>query len=183
MRYDIFQHNIRALLHQRNILFPICLLLGLSQFVSIIFLFNKKERIVIVPASVDKTFYIESNVVSPTYLEQMGLFFSQLILSKSTESAAKQREVVLRHTLPRFHGSIKEQLIEEEKHLNKEGGSYHFYPVSTEIITGKNIVIITGERISLIGERIVAKEREKYTISFVCQNGRLYISGFSGEKI
>lgn len=183
MRYEIFKTNLKSLLKQRNILFPLCLILSLTQFVSVVCLFIKKERIVIVPAVVDRTFWVDSNKVSLTYLEQMGLFLSQLILSKSYESASKQREIVLRHTYPKFYGVIKNFLIEEEEHLKKENGSYQFYPVATEVLPNKNIVILTGERIGMIGQRIVSKEREKYSIHFKYTNGKLYLSGFTGEKL
>lgn len=49
-----------------------------------------RERIVVVPPSVHKTFWVEADRVSPEYLEEMGYFLMQLILNVTPQSVDHQ---------------------------------------------------------------------------------------------
>jgi hypothetical protein len=55
------------------------------------------ERIVVVPPTIHKTFWVESDRVSSEYLEQMGYFLMQLTLNVTPQSVDHQAKVLLQY--------------------------------------------------------------------------------------
>lgn len=53
---------------------------------------DKKDRVVVLPAEITKSFWLDANGVSPEYLEQMGLFalHSLLIILQRPLSTTKE---------------------------------------------------------------------------------------------
>jgi conjugal transfer pilus assembly protein TraE len=119
MNADFHKENLSSLRYQKNIFLALVFLLSFALILMALFLFWKQERIVIVPPFIEKEFWVDSKSVSPTYLEQFGYFLGELILTKSSQSAATQRSVVLRHTDPAYVGILNKKLYEEEQLLSK----------------------------------------------------------------
>ena len=132
MNKELFERNQQFLLFQRNIFCALSLILAVSLVVLLFFLFTKRERIVVVPPVVEQTFWVDGKNVSSTYLEQFGYFLSSLLLTKSPETAASQRTILLRHADAAFSGELKNKLIEEETKLKKQNASYVFHPMKIE---------------------------------------------------
>ena len=104
MKMSVLDANLRGLYYQRNIFAAVSILLGIVLVVISCFLFVKRERIVVVPPVVGQEFWVDGNTISPTYLEQFGVFLGELLLNKSAQSALEQRTIILRHTDPSFSG-------------------------------------------------------------------------------
>ena len=134
MSHIFLEKNVKFLLFQRNVFVAFSFLLILVVLVLSSFLFFKQERVIIVPPVIEKEFWVDAKHVSPTYLEQFGYFLGQLLLAKSSQSAASQRSIVLRHTDPSYAGILKQRLIEEEEVLKKQSTSYVFYPVEIRLL-------------------------------------------------
>lgn len=111
------EKKIGFLIFQRNVFAAFSFLSAVAIIILSSFLFFKQERVVIVPPVIEKEFWVDSQHVSPTYLEQFGYFLGQLLLAKSSQSAASQRTVLLRHTDPSYVGTLKKRLVEEEEIL------------------------------------------------------------------
>ena len=63
------------------------------------------ERVVVVPPTIHKTFWVESDRVSSEYLEQMGYFLMQLTLNVTPQSVDHQAKVLLQYAAPaQFQG-------------------------------------------------------------------------------
>lgn len=176
MKSDILSYNIDTLKFQRNGLVVITMGLLLSLLIALFMLMMKQDRVVVVPPFVEKEFWVDAKNVSPTYLEQYGLFLSQLILEKSPQSAAKQREMVLRHTDPSFAGSLRKRLVEEEEILKKQNTSYVFYPVDVRVDIKKMEVLLVGDRVVYVSHNPVATEREEYMMGFSFSGSRLLLT-------
>lgn len=176
MDTNIYTSKLCKLIQQRRFLLPILLLLSLTQFLSVIFLFCKKERIVLVPPLVSQVLWVEGYAVSQTYLEHMGLFMGQLLLSNSAESIVAQRETILRFVHPAAYTTLRQYLIGEEEHLKKQQGSYHFHVHSLVPHTEKNSVTLIGDRESYVGGKRIDQAREAYTLTFAFQSGRYLLT-------
>lgn len=177
-----FEQNLNHLSLQRNFLLGLSALLAIGLILTSSFLFLKTERIIVVPSVIEKEFWVESNAVSATYLEQFGLFLGQLLLSKSSYSADLHRSILCRHTEPAYLSSLKQKLVEEEEVLKKQNASYVFYLhnifVNPELLT----VTLLGERKFFIaGQQPIGKSCG-YTLHFTYQGARLLLSGISHEK-
>ncbi|MFI5343139.1 MAG: type IV conjugative transfer system protein TraE [Chlamydiales bacterium] len=182
MNSEIQKISHRSLLFQRNAFLALSGLLSISLIVTTVFLFWKSERIIVVPAVIEKEFWVEPNNVSATYLEQLGYFLGELSLTKSAQSAPLQRAIILRHTDPAFSTELQKKLIEEEKRLDKEKASYVFFPVTVHTDMGRKEVLITGDRTIYVSGKAVSTDRESYLLSFNIQGSRLLLKGITAKE-
>ena len=63
-----------------------------------------RERVVLLPPAVHKSFWVEQDRVSPEYLEQMGYFLLQLILNVTPQSIDHQSRLLLQYAAPAAAG-------------------------------------------------------------------------------
>lgn len=182
MNSDYLKKNLSTLTFQRNIFLSLSFVLAVSLLILAIFIFQKNERIIISPPKIDKEFWVESSSVSPTYLEQFAIFLGQLILTKSPQSAAAQRSVVLRHVDPSVYGEINKKLVDEEKKLIKQQAAYVFYPTDIQMDMPNLQMLLTGDRIFYVSGKSVSTSRENYKLSFVYAGGRLLLKEISREE-
>ncbi|MFQ5729706.1 MAG: type IV conjugative transfer system protein TraE [Waddliaceae bacterium] len=182
MRIANLRRSTRNLLFQRNIFLGLSFILALAFVPVSLLLFFKQERIVVVPPVVEKTFWVEKDNVSATYLEQFGHFLGQLLLGKSEQSASLQKEIVLRHTDPAFAGHLQKKLKEEEIRLRKQNASYVFYPERIEIDQKKLTVFLWGERSLFVEEKKISSSKEGYVLGFNCVGSRLLLNSLEKKE-
>lgn len=182
MDANIYVSKLLKLIKQQRILLPAVLILSATQLLSVIFLFCKKERVVLVPPLVSQVMWVDGYQVSQTYLQQMGLFMGQLLLSNSAESVKLQMDTILRFVHPAAYTTMRQYLIGEEEHLKKHQGSYHFNIQATEINPQKRSVTLTGDRESFVGGKRVDQARESYTLTFKMNHGRYLLTGCQKEE-
>jgi conjugal transfer pilus assembly protein TraE len=182
MSHLFLEKNIKFLLFQRNVFVAFSFFLILIVLVLSTFLFFKHDRVVIVPPVIEKEFWVDANHVSPTYLEQFGYFLGQLLLAKSSQSAASQRSIILRHTDPSYAGILRQRLIEEEEVLKKQSTSYVFYPVEIKVNPEQMSLLLTGDRLVFIGGKEASKEREGYILRFNYSGSRLLLKEITLEN-
>lgn len=178
----VFEKSLQFLEFQRNVLIAISLLMAIGVIILSSFLFLKQERIIIVPPVIEKECWVDSNNVSPTYLEQLGLFLGQLLLGKSSQSAASQRSVLLRHADPSYSGALKQRLIEEEEVLRKQNASYVFYPIDIKVDTAQMSLTLIGDRLLFVAGKQVSSEREEYTLYFSLLGSKMLLKGITSNR-
>jgi conjugal transfer pilus assembly protein TraE len=182
MNHLFLEKKIKFLLFQRNVFVAFSFLLLMIIFVLSISLFFKQDRIVVAPPVIEKEFWIDAKHVSPTYLEQFGYFLGQLLLAKSSQSAASQRAIILRHTDSSYAGILRQRLIEEEEVLKKQSTSYVFYPIEIKANPDQLSLLLKGDRLVFIGGKETAREREGYVLSFIYNGSRLLLKEIASEK-
>ncbi len=179
MKKSILENTTHYLRFQRNIFAALAVLLSISLIIISTFLFLKKERVIIVPPTIEKEFWVDGKQISATYLEQIGYFLGQLLLSKSPYSSSSQRTILFRHSDPAFIGVLKQKLLSEEELLKKQNASYVFYPISIQTDLQKNQVLLEGDRVFYVSGKQVSSERESYLLSFRYTGSRLLLSGIN----
>lgn len=182
MDTNIYMNKLMRLLKQQRILLPAVLILSATQLLSVIFLFCKKERVVLVPPLVSQVMWVDKYQVSQTYLQQMGLFMGQLLLSNSAESVKLQMETILRFVHPASYTTLRQYLIGEEEHLKKQQGSYHFNIHAIEVHPQTHSVTLTGDRESYVGGKRIDQARESYTLTFKMNHGRYLLTRCQKEE-
>lgn len=182
MRSSIYISKLLAVTKQRDVLLPMCAILSVTQLLTLGFLFFKKERVILIPPVVNQPMWIDGYAVSPTYLEQMGVFLGQTLLSNSVQSLQAGRDMLLRFVHPSVYTHFRQHLIEEEAHLQKQQGSYHFHVCSVTVDPGTNSVLLEGDRASYIGDRRIDQAREKYRLTFAFSHGRYLLTGCTKES-
>ncbi len=178
MKARLLNHRLGDLLHQRNFLFSLVAALLLLNFTQAILVLFKSERVVVVPPEVKREFWLEKNQVSAGYLEEMALFFADLILESSPESTTYMREIILRNTVAQGYGALKSRLLEDERRIKKDRVVTSFRPNSVKVNSSRLIVTILGDLMSFVGEKRISQSRDTYQFQFVYQHGRLLIQTF-----
>lgn len=150
------------------------LLLGFSVFCLV-----GRERIVIVPPIVNRDFWVGTDTVSDSYLEQMSEFFTGLLLNVTPNSFATRAEHLLQHVAPNAYPTLKTQLVERQLELERRAISTAFYPASFKVDRSKLLVELKGELKILVGNAAIQSQTKIYHIQFSQHQGRLYIQQFS----
>jgi type IV conjugative transfer system protein TraE len=148
-------------------------LLGMSTFFMI-----GKERVIVVPPVVSHEFWIASDSVSDSYLEQMSEFFSGLVLNVTPSSFSSRSEQLLQHVDPSTYALVKAQLVEQGTEVARRAMSTNFHPVSFKIDRKNLIVEVKGDLKILIGNSPIETMSKNYQIQFSHRNGRIYIREF-----
>lgn len=81
MRLLLTVARLQRLIHQRNLFVGISSVLLMANLLLAFKNFFYKERVVIVPPELHQSFWVEGNRVSNHYLEEMALFFAQVLIS------------------------------------------------------------------------------------------------------
>ena len=150
------------------------LLLGFSVFCLV-----GKERVVVVPPIINRDFWVATDTVSDSYLEQMAEFFAGLLLNVTPNSFTTRSEHFLQQVAPNAYPALKTQLVEQKLELERRAMSTTFHPSSFKVDRGKLLVELKGELKILVGNASIQSQTKTYHIQFVQHHGRLYIQQFS----
>jgi conjugal transfer pilus assembly protein TraE len=178
----IREHTLRALKVQRNIFLAMMFFLLLLCLLLSLLIFRKAERIVVIPAVVEKEFWVEGSSVSPSYLEQMACFVGELLLTRSPASSNTQLAILMRHTDPAFSPLLKEKLAAELAKLAKDNASYVFFRTQVTVDPEHLSVALQGDRALLLGDKILSTVKESYRLGFKNWGGRLLLASIEKEK-
>jgi conjugal transfer pilus assembly protein TraE len=176
MKRVFFEDNLASLYNQRNLAVLLIFLLVLCLALCCGYLFLKNERVVVVPAIVEKEFWVDNNHISPTYLEQFGCFLGQLILTKSSYTAETQKKILLRHVDPLYGAQLIQRLEAEKITLSKGNSSYAFFITGIEVSPEIKSVLLKGTRVFSVAGKVLSEVQESYLLGFSYQDGRLLIN-------
>ena len=184
MKQRLFSLRLKNLGTQRNLLLIIITGLVVSNVILAIGVMDKQEIVILVPPEISRGFTFTSNHPSESYLQEMSLFFSSLVLDNSEQSFTYKREMILRYVDPEFFGDLKRQLMETQERYTKENLSTHFRPLEVVVDTNKLQASVTGEMETFVGGTRVSGTKETFVISYAYKRGFLSITSFkSGEAV
>jgi conjugal transfer pilus assembly protein TraE len=180
MNTQVLTDSYNKVLTERNrLLFAfaiatiLSLLLGASNFYLI-----GRERIVVIPPTVSRAFWVASDSVSDSYLQEMSQYFSSLLLNITPNTFAVNSEHLLQNVAPQHFGALKAQLVQQQMEIERRGVSTSFYPASFKIDKQKLLVELKGELKILVGNAPLESKTKTYHIKFVQRHGRLFIQFF-----
>lgn len=185
MKYLLHNSRIQHLIQHRN---GYLVLASGSLFLNImlsflLFSMIGKERIVIVAPSINKSFWVTSNHVSPEYLSEMSLFLAGLRFNITPSNVVMQRQLLLGYVHPNSYESLKMQMISEAEHITKEHVVTVFYPIDRPLVDIQKMSSrITGDLQSSIGDLQLPSKRLTYQINFSYENGSLLVRSFEEIK-
>lgn len=173
--------NIQHLVFQRNAFLALSLALSIVVIVLSVSLSLRKERLVVVPHSINETVWISGNRVSESFLRQQANVVSSLLLNKTLSSSKQQAESLLEITHPSLYGHLRNKLAEEQKLLN-EGVSYVFVPLEIKVNEEAMSVETIGDLHTYISKKEHVVSREKYTYKFSFNGQVLLLSEIQREE-
>jgi conjugal transfer pilus assembly protein TraE len=176
MNNIIRDNTVRGLTIQRNVFITLIMFLLVVNLLFGIVFFRKSERIVVIPAVLEKEFWIDGGKVSASYLEQMGSFVGDLLLTRSPASSDMQLGILLRQTAPEFALILSNRLESELTKLKKDNASYVFFKTKVIVDPQKLSVLLEGDRILFLKEQVLSTVHERYLLTFINFGGRLLLS-------
>jgi len=184
MKHAINKSLLEKIIKQRNgylVLASGLVILTLAMLLIIAQLINKQSTI-IVPPTINKSFWVTKNSASSEYLAEMSSFFTELRLNVTPHSIAKQHEMLLRYVAPQYYGKLKTRLISEAERIKKSNISTVFYPVDIQVNQNNLKVTIIGDLKSFIGQTTLPNHRKAYLITYNFHHGHLYVTNFKEVK-
>ena len=145
---------------------------------ALVFRLSSHQRVVMVPPSVHKTFWVEEERVSAEYLEQMGYFLMQLTLNVTPQSVDHQSKVLLQYAAPAAYGELRTTLLSAAERLKRDGAATVFSPRELRVDERGLRVGIRGQLTTFISDRRVSEVAKAYAIEFQYTAGQIFLKAF-----
>jgi conjugal transfer pilus assembly protein TraE len=136
------------------------------------------ERTVIVPPSINKSFWVTRDKASNEYLEQMGSFVAWLVLDVTTASIDWKKDILLGYAQPDFHGELKVRQEVEATRLKRINASTSFLPQQLVASEDSQSLVIHGRLRTLVNNLETANELKSYRVEFDYAGGRMHLRAF-----
>jgi conjugal transfer pilus assembly protein TraE len=184
MKYLLQKSRLQHLIQHRNgyLTFACGSLLLNILLVMVLFCMIGRERIVVVPPDIQKSFWVTSSRVSPDYLSEMVLFLNSLSFNITPSNASMQHKILLRYVDSTIYSTLKMKLMEIEDHIKKEHITMAFYPRDVKVDTNKLAAIVTGDLQYTVGDIQLLPQQVKYQYGFRYTQGRLTLTSFPEVK-
>ena len=137
-----------------------------------------RERVVMVPPTISKTFWVESERVSAEYLEQMAYFLAQLTLNVTPASVDHQVRVLLQYAAPGSYGELRATMVAAAERVKRDGASTVFSTQDLVVDEQGMRVGIRGQLATFISDRRVADVARGYAIELQYAGGRIFLKAF-----
>lgn len=136
------------------------------------------ERTIVVPPSIDKTFWVTKDRVSKAYLEQMGSFIAWLILDVSPASVDWKKDILLNYVAPDQYGAMKSRQEIEAERLKRINASTFFLPQQLVASEANQTVVIRGRLRTQVNGQDTATDTKTYVAEFRYAGGRMHLYAF-----
>jgi len=154
------------------------LILGLLISLVIIVNLIGMERTIVVPPTIEKTFWVTKDRVSKEYLEQMASFVSWLILDVTPGTIDWKKDILLNYVDPEQHGSLKSRQEVEAARLKRINASTFFLPQQLVANDQDQTVAVRGRLRTQVNGQETATDTKAYLAEFQYVGGRVHLKAF-----
>ena len=154
--------------------------LAAGQILALIVIFNLlgTVRTVVVPPSIDKTFWVTRDKASSEYLEQMGSFIAWLVLDVTPASIDWKKEILLGYVEPEQYGPLKTRQEVEAERLKRINAATVFAPQQLVPSEEGQSVVIRGRLRTLVNGFETANDLKAYRVEFSYAGARMHLKSF-----
>lgn len=154
--------------------------LALGQFLSLAVILNLlgSVRTVVVPPSINKSFWVERDKASAEYLEQMGSFIAWLVLDVTPASIDWKKDVLLGYVEAEQHGALKTRQELEAMRLKRINASTAFMPQQLVPSEDAQSIVVRGRLRTLVNGQETANDLKAYLVEFSYAGGRMHLKTF-----
>ena len=135
-------------------------------------------RTVIVPPSIDKSFWVSRDKASSEYLEQMGSFIAWLVLDVTPSSIDWKKGVLLGYVEPGQYGALKTRQEVEAERLKRINASTLFMPQQLVPSEDAQTVVVRGRLRTLVNGFETANDFKAYLLEFSFNCARMHLTTF-----
>lgn len=160
----------------RTTLFAV-VLLSVALFLSVIALLKVigTERTVVVPPSLNKTFWITNDRASAEYLEQMAGFMTWLVLDVSVHTMEWKKQTLLSYVPPDKAGAMKTRMELEADRLKALNAATYFLPRHFTPDEATQAVVVRGILRTQINGVDTSNVEKAYLVGFEQSGGRIHL--------
>ena len=137
-----------------------------------------RERVVLVPPTINKTFWVDSERVSAEYLQQMAYFLLQLTLDVTPQSVDHQASVLLQYAAPASFGELRAAMAATADRLKRDGASTLFSTRDLVVDEATQRVGVRGQLTTFVSDRRVSEVSKAYAIELQYAGGRVFLKAF-----
>jgi conjugal transfer pilus assembly protein TraE len=180
MEHRRFASTLAEAVRRRNLWMALALMLGAANLLLTgkMLSISTSERIIVTPATIGDTFWVHGEQVSRAYLEQMALFFADLVLTYHKDNFPGRSALFLRHVDPRAHAQLSAALQLEAERIARNSLAQVFHPLSVRVREADRQVALTGELVPMVGEQMLPPRRVTYRLKFSYRDARLFVAEF-----
>lgn len=180
MDFERHGNDLRDLRRRNRALVIAVATLAAGHVVALVVILNLlgSVRTLVVPPSINKSFWVERDRVSSEYLEQMGSFIAWLILDVTPSSVDWKREILLGYVAPDQHGAIKTRQELEAARLKRINASTVFLPQQLVPSEDAQTVTVRGRLRTLVNGQETSNDVKAYLVEFAYAGGRMHIKAF-----
>lgn len=181
MDFDRLNGDLKDM-HRRNRSLALAvgaLALGLVLTLAIIVGLLGTVRTVVVPPSLNKTFWVAGDRASSEYLEQMGSFVAWLILDVTPSTIDWKKDILLGYVDPQQYGALKTRQEIEAERLKRINAVTAFSPQQLVASEDTQSLIVRGRLRTLVNGYETANDLKAYRIDFGYAGARMHIVGFN----
>lgn len=136
------------------------------------------ERTVIVPPSLQKSFWVNGDSVSKSYLEQMAYWYSGLALTVSPTTGNYQKDLFLRYASPSSSGRLAAEMEARLEYMAKNNTATMFTAQTLTTDEKRMKVAITGDLETFLGDKRISSKHSIYVVGFAYLNEKLFVNEF-----
>lgn len=137
-----------------------------------------RERTIVVPPSLHKSFWVSGEKVSAEYLEQMGAFVAWLILDVAPASITWKTSTLLGYVEPDQYAALKTRQEVESARLKRLNASTSFLPQQLVVNEDAQQVVVRGRLRTQVNGVETSNLAKAYRIRFRYDGGRIQLSTF-----
>lgn len=180
MDFDRLNGDLKELRRRNRGLAATVGALAAAQLVALAVILNLlgSVRTLVVPPSINKSFWVERDKASSEYLEQMGSFIAWLVLDVSPASIDWKKDILLGYVEPAQHGELKKRQELEAARLKRINASTAFMPQQLVPSEDAQTVVVRGRLRTLVNGQETANDIKAYLLEFGYAGARMHLKTF-----
>jgi conjugal transfer pilus assembly protein TraE len=136
------------------------------------------ERTVIVPPTIDKSFWVTHERASRDYLNQMASYVAYLILDVDPAVIDWKKDTLLNWVAPGEHAALRTRLELEADRLKRINAATFFRPQQLVADEERQAVTVRGRLRTLVNGQETSSEVKAYLVEFDYAGGRAQLKSF-----
>jgi conjugal transfer pilus assembly protein TraE len=137
-----------------------------------------RERTVLVPPVIEKSFWVSHDKVGSSYLEQMAAFMSYLILDVDGTSVDWKRNLLLQYVKPSNQGEFETRQKLEGDRLKALKASTSYAVSGIKPNERDMSVILHGRLATYVNGMRTTEVSKSYQLRFIYSNARIHLTTF-----
>ena len=154
--------------------------LAAGLFLSLIVILNLlgTVRTVVVPPTLNKTFWVSGDKASNEYLEQMGSFVAWLVLDVTPSTIDWKKDILLGYVDPAQYGALKTRQEVEAERLKRINAVTAFAPQQLVASEDTQSLVVRGRLRTLVNGFETANDLKAYLVEFSYAGARMHLKSF-----